>query len=138
MAPGSPPQVLPQRRRDLDVAKQQLVCLVTIIATLFVLCPEWLQLYRNLCVIPLLAYLTSITFDLIISLNEKWDRAPAVVKYFVPVQIPEIAPPSEQICRLVRRRIVIASAKVHHFSLQLRSMVHALVDWLLRQTGRGE
>ncbi|RGP81406.1 hypothetical protein FLONG3_551 [Fusarium longipes] len=137
MAPGSPPQVLPQRRHDLDVAKQQLVCIVTIIATLFVLCPEWLQLYRNLCVIPLLAYLTSVTFDLIISLNEKWDRAPAVVKYFVPVQIPEIAPPSEQIIGLLKRRIAIAGAKLQHFALQLRSLVRASIDWLLRQTGSG-
>ncbi|GKU06848.1 hypothetical protein FLAG1_08028 [Fusarium langsethiae] len=137
MADGSPPQVLPQRRHDLDVAKQQLVCIVTIIATLFVLCPERYQLYRNLAVIPLLAYVTSRTFDLIISLNEKWDRAPAVVKYFVPVQIPEIAPPSEQICRLVNSQIVTASDKVHQFSLQLRSIVHALVDWILRQTGQG-
>jgi hypothetical protein len=137
MADGSPLQVLPQRRHDLDVAKQQLVCIVTIIATLFVLCPERYQLYRNLAVIPLLAYVTSKTFDLIISLNEKWDRAPAVVKYFVPVQIPEIAPPSEQICRLVNSQIVTASDKVHQFSLQLRSIVHALVDWILRQTGQG-
>ncbi|KAM0234729.1 hypothetical protein ACHAPO_006093 [Fusarium lateritium] len=135
MAPGSPPPVLPQRRHDLDVAKQQLVCIVTIIATLFVLCPERYQLYRNLAVIPVIAYVTSRTFDLIISLNEKWDRAPAVVKYFVPVQIPEIAPPTEQICCLVKNQIATSGDKVHQFSLHLRSMVRALVDWTLRQTG---
>lgn len=136
MAPGSPPPaVLPQRRHDLDVAKQQLVCIVTIVATLFVLCPERYQLYRNLAVIPILAYVTSRIFDLVISLNEKWDRAPAVVKYFVPVQIPEIAPPSEQIVGLVKNQVATAGDKLHHFSLQLRSMVRALVDWILRQTG---
>lgn len=139
MAPGSPPPaVLPQRRHDLDVAKQQLVCIVTIVATLFVLCPERYQLYRNLAVIPILAYVTSRIFDLVISLNEKWDRAPAVVKYFVPVQIPEIAPPSEQIVGLVKNQVATAGDKLHHFSLQLRSMVRALVDWILRQTGSGE
>jgi hypothetical protein len=138
MAPGSPPPVLPQRRHDLDVAKQQLVCIVTIIATLFVLCPERYQLYRNLAVIPVIAYVTSRTFDLIISLNEKWDRAPAVVKYFVPVQIPEIAPPTEQLCCLVKNQITTAGDKVHQFSLQLRSMVRALLDWILRQTGQGK
>lgn len=136
MAP-SPPQAPLQRRHDLNIVKQQLVYLVTIVATLFVLCPERLQLYRNLCVIPLLAYLTAITFDLVISLNEKWDNAPAVVKYFVPIQLPEISPPSEQFCRLVTRQIEIANNKSRHFFTHLRSILHTVIDWIFSQIGRG-
>ncbi|KAF4340073.1 hypothetical protein FBEOM_6008 [Fusarium beomiforme] len=122
-----------QRRQDLDVVKQQLVVVVSVTATLFVLCPEWLQFYRNLCMIPLLAWLTSKGFDLVIMLNDKWDNAPAMVKYFVPIDFPEITPPYEKIRSLASRRMEIASAKFRHLSSEIRAILLTLVNWLLSQ-----
>ncbi|KAF9777080.1 hypothetical protein IL306_004648 [Fusarium sp. DS 682] len=122
-----------QRRQDLDVVKQQLVVVVSVAATLFVLCPEWLQFYRNLCMVPLLAWLTAKGFDLVIMLNDKWDNAPAMVKYFVPIDFPEITPPYEKIRNLANRRMSIASTKCRHFISEIRTVLLTLVNWLLSQ-----
>ncbi|KAF5675792.1 hypothetical protein FHETE_2395 [Fusarium heterosporum] len=122
---------------DLKVVKQQLVILVTIIATLFVLCPQWLQFYRNLCLIPLIAWFTAMAFDIVILLNDKWDNAPAMVKYFVPVDFPKIAPPFEQIRSIVNRRVALSSTRLRQFILEIKPLMLALIDWLLCQMGRG-
>ncbi|KAF5026413.1 hypothetical protein F66182_1478 [Fusarium sp. NRRL 66182] len=127
-----------QQHRELDVVRQQLVLLVSITATVFVLCPEWLQFYRNLCVVPLLAWLTGIVFDKIIMLNNAWDNAPAMVKYFVPVKFPQITPPFEQIRGSINRRIAVANTRLRHLFLEARSVLLALVNWLLCQTGRDQ
>ncbi|RFN52120.1 hypothetical protein FIE12Z_3672 [Fusarium flagelliforme] len=126
-----------QRRQELNVVKKQLVCIVVTISTLFALCPVWLQLYRNACVIALLGYLTSVTFDLMINLNEKWDNAPAVVKYFVPVRLPDIKPPSETVKGLVAKRVDISSEKLQYFFARVRSILRATVDWLFSSMGQG-
>jgi hypothetical protein len=135
--PPSSPQA-PLQRQDLDVVKQQLVVLVSVITTVFVLCPEWLQFYRNLCAIPLLAWLTSRAFDFVIKLDKAWDSAPAMVKYFVPVDFPTITPPYEQIRGLTKRRMDIASIKLRRFASELRRVLVALVNWILCQMPRGK
>jgi hypothetical protein len=127
-----------QRRQELNVVKKQLVCIVVTISTLFALCPVWLQLYRNACVIALLGYLTSVTFDLMINLNEKWDNAPAVVKYFVPVRLPDIKPPSETVKGLVAKRVDISSEKLRYFFARVRSILRATVDWLFSSMSQGK
>ncbi|KAF4955343.1 hypothetical protein FSARC_11877 [Fusarium sarcochroum] len=126
-----------QRRRDLDVVKQQLVFLVSTIAAVFVLCPECLQFYRNLCVIPLLAWLTATAFDTVIILNDAWDNAPTMVKFFIPIDFPEITPPFEQIRCSANKGMAIARIKLGQFLTEMRPLLLALVDWLMGQTGRG-
>ncbi|SPJ77929.1 uncharacterized protein FTOL_06352 [Fusarium torulosum] len=133
--PRSSPQA-PLQRQDLDEVKQQLVVLVSVITTVFVLCPEWLQFYRNLCAIPLLAWLTARAFDFVIKLDKAWDNAPAMVKYFVPIDFPMITPPYEQIRGLTKRRIDIASIKLRRFVSELRRILIALVNWILCQMPR--
>jgi hypothetical protein len=135
--PRSSPQA-PLQRHDLDVVKQQLVVLVSVVTTVIVLCPEWLQFYRNLCAIPLLAWLTSRAFDFVIKLDKAWDSAPAMVKYFVPVDFPTITPPYEQIRGLTRRRLDIASIKLRRFASEMRRVLLALVNWILCQMPRGK
>ncbi|KAJ4271041.1 hypothetical protein NW764_013405 [Fusarium oxysporum] len=129
----SSPRPPPQRRHDLAVVKQQLVIVVSVAATLFVLCPEWLQFYRNLAVIPLLAWLTAKGFDLVIMLNNKWDNAPAMVKYFVPIDFPQITPPFEKMRSLGNRQLAVARTKFRHFSSEVRAVVVALMNWVLAQ-----
>ncbi|KAM0187280.1 hypothetical protein ACHAPI_011193 [Fusarium lateritium] len=133
--PPSSPQA-PLQRQDLDVVKQQLVVLVSVITTIFVLCPEWLQFYRNLCAIPLLAWLTSRAFDYVILLDKAWDNAPTMVKYFVPIDFPRITPPYEQIRGLTRRKLDIASIKMRRFASEIRRVLLALVNWILCQMSR--
>lgn len=134
----SSPRPPPQRRHDLAVVKQQLVIVVSVAATLFVLCPEWLQFYRNLAVIPLLAWLTAKGFDLVIMLNNKWDNAPAMVKYFVPIDFPQITPPFEKMRSLGNRQLAVARTKFRHFSSEVRAVVVALINWVLAQISGGE
>ncbi|KAF4453788.1 hypothetical protein F53441_3614 [Fusarium austroafricanum] len=130
MAPSLPRAPL-QPRSDLKVVKQQLIFLVTLIATLFVLCPERYQFYRNLCVIPVLAWCTGMVFDLVILLNNKWDNAPAMVKYVVPFDFPDIKPPFDQIRGAVTKRMDGASTNLRQFWLRTRSLVLTFVNWLL-------
>ncbi|KAM0082422.1 hypothetical protein ACKRZS_005407 [Fusarium odoratissimum] len=134
----SSPRPPPQRRHDLAVVKQQLVIVVSVAATLFVLCPEWLQFYRNLAVIPLLAWLTAKGFDLVIMLNDKWDNAPAMVKYFVPIDFPQITPPFEKMRSLGNRQLAVARTKFRHFSSEVRAVVVALMNWVLAQISGGQ
>ncbi|CAJ0554960.1 Ff.00g134730.m01.CDS01 [Fusarium sp. VM40] len=133
--PRSSPQA-PLQRHDLDVVKQQLVVLVSVVTTVIVLCPEWLQFYRNLCAIPLLAWLTSRGFDFVIKLDKAWDSAPAMVKYFVPVDFPTITPPYEQIRGLTKRRMEITTIKLRRFASEMRRILLALVNWILCQMPR--
>ncbi|KAH7232323.1 uncharacterized protein BKA55DRAFT_598301 [Fusarium redolens] len=134
----SSPRLPLQRRHDLDVVKQQLVVVVSAAATVFVLCPEWLQFYRNLAVIPLLAWLTAKAFDLVIMLNDKWDNAPAMVKYFVPIDFPQITPPFEKMRSLGNRQLLVARTKFRHLSLEVRAVVLTLVNWVLSRFGGSE
>lgn len=127
-----------QRRHDLAVVKQQLVVVVSVASTLFVLCPEWLQFYRNLAVIPLLAWLTAKGFDLVIMLNDKWDNAPAMVKYFVPIDFPQITPPFEKMRSLGNRQLAVARTKFRHLSSEVRAVVLMVVNWVLAQISGGE
>ncbi|KAF4473323.1 hypothetical protein FAGAP_13241 [Fusarium agapanthi] len=129
----SSPRPLPQRRHDLAVVKQQLVVVVSVASTLFVLCPEWLQFYRNLAVIPLLAWLTAKGFDLVIMLNDKWDNAPAMVKYFVPIDFPQITPPFDKMRSLGSKQLAVARTKFRHLSSEVRAVVLMVVDWALAQ-----
>ncbi|KAH7150827.1 hypothetical protein DER46DRAFT_613920 [Fusarium sp. MPI-SDFR-AT-0072] len=122
-----------QRRHDLAVVKQQLVVVVSVTATLFVLCPEWLQFYRNLAVIPLLAWLTAKGFDLVIMLNDKWDNAPAMVKYFVPIDFPQITPPFEKMRSLGNKQLAVARTKFRYLPSEVRAVILTLVNWALAQ-----
>ncbi|KAG9498297.1 hypothetical protein J7337_011194 [Fusarium musae] len=133
----SSPRLPPQRRHDLAVVKQQLVVVVSVASTLFVLCPEWLQFYRNLAVIPLLAWLTAKGFDLVIMLNDKWDNAPAMVKYFVPVEFPQITPPFEKMRSLGNKQLAVARTKFRHLSSEVRAVVLMMVNWVLEQISGG-
>ncbi|KAF5686379.1 hypothetical protein FCIRC_2935 [Fusarium circinatum] len=134
----SSPRPPPQRRHDLAVVKQQLVVVVSVASTLFVLCPEWLQLYRNLAVIPLLAWLTAKGFDLVIMLNDKWDNAPAMVKYFVPIDFPKITPPFDKMRSLGNKQLAVARTKFRHLSSEVRAVVMMVVDWALAQISGGQ
>jgi hypothetical protein len=127
----SSPRLPLQRRHDLDIVKQQLVVVVSATATVFVLCPEWLQFYRNLAVIPLLAWLTAKAFDLVIMLNDKWDNAPAMVKYFVPIDFPQITPPFEKMRSLGNRQLLVARTKFRYLSSEVRAVVLTLVNWVV-------
>lgn len=71
-----------QRRQDLEIAKRQLTFLVSITATIFILCPQCLRIYRNLCIVPVLAWLTGSMFDLINSLSDTWDNAPISGRWY--------------------------------------------------------
>ncbi|KAF5971641.1 hypothetical protein FBULB1_9118 [Fusarium bulbicola] len=134
----SSPRPPPQRRHDLAVVKQQLVVVVSVASTLFVLCPEWLQFYRNLAVIPLLAWLTAKGFDLVIMLNDKWDNAPAMVKYFVPIDFPQITPPFDKMRSLGNKQLAVARTKFRHLSSEVRAVAMMVVDWALAQISSGQ
>lgn len=135
-----------QRRRDLEIAKRQFTFLVSITATIFILCPQCLRIYRNLCIVPALAWLTGFVFDLINSLSDTWDNAPTLVKYFMPdLNIP-ITAPFDQICASVGPVISRANSYSKLMALEAKSRIVALrqvallvlANWFLRQLGLGE
>ncbi|KAI8722688.1 hypothetical protein NCS52_00413200 [Fusarium sp. LHS14.1] len=132
-----------QRRRDLEIAKRQFTFLVSITATIFILCPQCLRIYRNLCIVPALAWLTGFVFDLINSLSDTWDNAPTLVKYFMPdLNIPMVAP-FDRISSCVDPILSRASSHAKLMALEAKSRIMVLrqvallvlANWFLRQLG---
>ncbi|KAI8675580.1 hypothetical protein NCS57_00459600 [Fusarium keratoplasticum] len=142
-----PPPQTPTRRRDLEIAKRQFTFLVSITATIFILCPECLRIYRNLCIVPALAWLTGFAFDLINSLSNTWDNAPAVLKYFIPVDMNvPITAPFDQISTYVGPTLSWATSRARLMALEAKARIMALrqvvllvlANWFLHQLGLGE
>ncbi|EEU37262.1 uncharacterized protein NECHADRAFT_78360 [Fusarium vanettenii 77-13-4] len=132
-----------QRSRDLEIAKRQFTFLVSITATIFILCPECLRIYRNLCIVPALAWLTGFAFDLINSLSNTLDNAPTLLKYFIPDMNIPITAPFDQICTSVGPIISKASSYARLMALEAKARIVALrqvvllvlANWFLRQLG---
>ncbi|RSL92052.1 hypothetical protein CEP52_014060 [Fusarium oligoseptatum] len=142
--PSPPTQEQLQRRRNLEIAKRQATVLVSIMATIFILCPECLRVYRNLCFVPALAWLTGLAFDLIGSLSNTWDNIPAVLRYFIPdLNIP-ITAPFDQIRTSVGPLLSKASLEAKLIAQEARIRIMAfkrvvflvLANWFLRQLGQ--
>ncbi|UPK90794.1 hypothetical protein LCI18_001729 [Fusarium solani-melongenae] len=140
----TPPQTQ-TRRRDLEIAKRQFTFLVSITATIFILCPECLRVYRNLCIVPALAWLTGFAFDLMNSLSNTWDNAPRVLKYLFPVDMPiRITAPFDQISTYVGPVLSWVSSHARLMALEAKARIIAfrqvvllvLANWFLRQLGR--
>ncbi|KAM0248869.1 hypothetical protein ACHAQJ_009268 [Trichoderma viride] len=64
-------------------AKRQAVTTVSAIALVFILWPERFIIWRNLCLVPVLAWLTALVFDLKHGALDAWDGVPAWVKRFI-------------------------------------------------------
>ncbi|KAK5999034.1 hypothetical protein PT974_01421 [Cladobotryum mycophilum] len=66
------------------VTKQRAVICVSIVATTFILCPERLRIWRDLCVVPVLAWLTALAFDvkdgIDDAVNRAWNSVPSWIK----------------------------------------------------------
>ncbi|RSL45926.1 hypothetical protein CEP53_010548 [Fusarium sp. AF-6] len=143
--PSPPTQEQLKRRRNLEIAKRQATVLVSIMATIFILCPECLKVYRNLCFVPALAWLTGLAFDLIGSLSNTWDNIPAVLKYFIPfdMNIPITAPfdqISTFICPLLSKASTeakrVAQEAIIRITAFKRVVFLVLANWFLRQLGQ--
>ncbi|KAL7947965.1 hypothetical protein V8C42DRAFT_342952 [Trichoderma barbatum] len=61
-------------------AKRQAVTTVSIVTLTFILWPERYIIWRNLCLVPVLAWLTSLVFDLKHGALDAWDGVPAWLK----------------------------------------------------------
>jgi hypothetical protein len=64
-------------------AKRQAVTTVSAIALVFILWPERFIIWRNLCFVPVAAWLTALVFDLKHGALDAWDGVPAWVKRFI-------------------------------------------------------
>ncbi|KAM5343282.1 hypothetical protein ACJ41O_014248 [Fusarium nematophilum] len=125
--PVPPTQPPLQKRADLDAAKRQVIFLVSVAATIFILCPERWRIYRNLCIVPVLAWLTGLAFDMIKSLGDSWDNAPAWLKYFVPVNINvHIAAPFDQINSCVGGAVARIKSRIRPLALEAKARMAAL------------
>ncbi|RMJ07396.1 hypothetical protein CDV36_013010 [Fusarium kuroshium] len=143
--PPLPTEAQLQRRRNLEIAKRQATFLVSIMATIFILCPECLRVYRNLCFVPALAWLTGLVFNLIESLSNTLDNVPAVLKYFIPgdMNVP-ITAPFDQIRTSVGPLLSKARTEANIIALEARVRIMAfrkvvllvLANWFLRQLGQ--
>ncbi|RSL49689.1 hypothetical protein CEP54_012288 [Fusarium duplospermum] len=142
--PPPPTQTQLQRRRSLEIAKRQFTFLVSIMATIFTLCPECLRVYRNLCIVPALAWLIGLAFDLIESLSNTWDNAPPILKYFIPDVNIRFEAPFEQINTSVGPLLSKGSREAKLIALEARTRIMAirkmvllvLANWILRQLGQ--
>ncbi|RFU79653.1 hypothetical protein TARUN_2568 [Trichoderma arundinaceum] len=61
-------------------AKRQAVTTVSVVALIFILWPERFIILRNLCLVPVLAWLTALVFDLKHGALDAWDGVPAWLK----------------------------------------------------------
>ncbi|EHK42759.1 hypothetical protein TRIATDRAFT_32766 [Trichoderma atroviride IMI 206040] len=69
---------------DRAAAKRQAVTTVSAIALVFILWPERFIIWRNLCFVPVAAWLTALVFDLKHGALDAWDdRVPAWMKRFI-------------------------------------------------------
>ncbi|KAM0460602.1 hypothetical protein ACHAPV_004879 [Trichoderma viride] len=64
-------------------AKRQAVATVSAIALVFILWPERFIIWRNLCFVPVVAWLTALVFDLKHGALDAWDGVPAWMKRFI-------------------------------------------------------
>ncbi|PNP39327.1 hypothetical protein TGAMA5MH_08745 [Trichoderma gamsii] len=64
-------------------AKRQAVTTVSAIALVFILWPERFIIWRNLCFVPVAAWLTALVFDLKHGALDAWDGVPAWMKRFI-------------------------------------------------------
>lgn len=64
-------------------AKRQAVTTVSAVALIFILWPERFIILRNLCFVPVLAWLTSLVFDLKHGALDAWDGVPAWLKRII-------------------------------------------------------
>lgn len=64
-------------------AKRQAVTTVSAIALVFILWPERFIIWRNLCFVPVAAWLTALVFDIKHGALDAWDGVPSWVKKFI-------------------------------------------------------
>ncbi|KAL6836004.1 hypothetical protein J3E69DRAFT_320110 [Trichoderma sp. SZMC 28015] len=64
-------------------AKRQAVTTVSVVTLIFILWPERYIIFRNLCLVPVLAWLTSLVFDLKHGALDAWDGVPAWFKRII-------------------------------------------------------
>ncbi|EHK22721.1 uncharacterized protein TRIVIDRAFT_53979 [Trichoderma virens Gv29-8] len=64
-------------------AKRQAVITVSVVTFIFILWPERYIIWRNLCLVPVLAWLTSLVFDLKHGALDAWDGVPAWLKRII-------------------------------------------------------
>ncbi|KAL7922760.1 hypothetical protein ACQKWADRAFT_291308 [Trichoderma austrokoningii] len=64
-------------------AKRQAVVSVSAIALVFILWPERFIIWRNLCFVPVVAWLTALVFDLKHGALDAWDGVPAWMKRII-------------------------------------------------------
>ncbi|KAL7916433.1 hypothetical protein GGI35DRAFT_473712 [Trichoderma velutinum] len=78
--PVSNANVLAENRA---AAKRQAVTTVSVVTLVFILWPERYIIIRNLCLVPVLAWLTSLVFDLKHGALDAWDGVPAWFKRII-------------------------------------------------------
>ncbi|KAL6900198.1 hypothetical protein GGI43DRAFT_62105 [Trichoderma evansii] len=78
--PGPSPKPLADHRA---AAKRQAVTTVSAIALVFILWPERFIIWRNLCFVPVAAWLTALVFDIKHGALDAWDGVPAWMKRII-------------------------------------------------------
>ncbi|KAL7930372.1 hypothetical protein V8C35DRAFT_283533 [Trichoderma chlorosporum] len=64
-------------------AKRQAVTTVSVVTLIFILWPQQYIVIRNLCLVPVVAWLTSLVFDLKHGALDAWDGVPPWLKRFI-------------------------------------------------------
>jgi hypothetical protein len=64
-------------------AKRQAVTTVSVVALILILWPERFIIWRNLCLVPVLAWVTALVFDLKHGALDAWDGVPAWMKRII-------------------------------------------------------
>lgn len=77
---GPSPKPLADHRA---AAKRQAVTTVSAIALVFILWPERFIIWRNLCFVPVAAWLTALVFDIKHGALDAWDGVPAWMKRII-------------------------------------------------------
>lgn len=78
--PAPSPKPLADHRA---AAKRQAVTTVSAIALVFILWPERFIIWRNLCFVPVAAWLTALVFDIKHGALDAWDGVPAWMKRII-------------------------------------------------------
>lgn len=74
--------------------------------------------------VPLLAWLTSLVFDLSKSIDQALENAPRLLKYFIPINVErQVATPFEQISRVVAHVIDVANLQARLVAFRTYHMI---------------
>lgn len=78
-----PPSQTTSLAEHRAAAKRQAVTTVSVVALILILWPERFIIWRNLCLVPVLAWVTSLVFDLKHGALDAWDGVPTWMKRII-------------------------------------------------------